>query len=113
ATAGITCFPLSTTGRTTVNNIGAIDTYGGAASLTIKVSDSFTITPRMMIQRANYNGFPLADFNSMPQNGIGFPVPSGPYTLPRPLRSTDLTQARFFDVPEGGSDRWNLYSLTA
>ena len=113
ATAGITCFPLSGAGRTTVNNIGAIDTYGGAASLTFKVTDSFTLTPRMMIQRANYNGFPLADFNSLPQNGIGFPAPSGPYTLPSPLRSTDLTQARFFDVPEGGSDRWNLYSLTA
>jgi iron complex outermembrane receptor protein len=113
ATAGITCFPLSTTGRTTVNDVGAIDTYGGAASLTVQVNDSLTVTPRMMIQRANYNGFPLADFNSTPGNGIGFPAPSGPYTLPSPLRSTDLTQARFFNVPEGGSDRWNLYSVTA
>ncbi|HET7758108.1 MAG TPA: TonB-dependent receptor, partial [Steroidobacteraceae bacterium] len=25
---------------------------------------------------------------------------------------TDLTQARFFNVPEGGTDWWNLYSLT-
>jgi outer membrane receptor protein involved in Fe transport len=113
ATAGINCFPLATTGRTTVKNVGAIDTYGGAASLTVKVSESFTVTPRIMIQRAGYNGFPLADFNSMPENGIGFPAPSGPYTLPHPLRSTDFTQARFFNIPEGGTDWWDLYSITA
>ena len=113
ATAGISCFPLSGTGRTTVKNVGAIDTSGGSASLTVKASESVTITPRIMMQRANYNGFPLADFNSMPGNGIGFPAPSGFYTLPTPLKSTDFTQARFFNVPEGGSDRWDLYSLTA
>jgi iron complex outermembrane recepter protein len=113
AAAGITCFPLSSTGRTTVRNVGAIDSYGGSASVTVKASESVTVTPRIMIQRANYNGFPLADFNSMPGNGIGFPAPSGPYTLPTPLRSTDFSQGRFFNVPEGGSDRWNLYSITA
>ena len=112
ATAGITCFPLSTTGHTTVDNVAAIDTYGGSASLTIKAGDAVTITPRIMMQRANYNGLPLGDFNSMPQNGIGFPAPSGPYTLPTPLNTTDFTQGRFFNVPEGGSDWWDLYSLT-
>jgi outer membrane receptor protein involved in Fe transport len=112
-TAGISCFPLSSTGRTTVKNVGAIDSYGGSASLTVKAGESITVTPRIMIQRANYNGFPLADFNSLPDNGIGFPAPSGPYALPTPLKSTNFTQARFFNVPEGGSDRWNLYSLTA
>src|SRR5215472_6235720 len=112
ATAGVTCFPLSTTGRTTVSNVAAIDTYGGSASLTIKAGDAVTITPRIMMQRANYNGFPLGDYNSMPENGIGFPAPSGPYTLPTPLNTTNFTQARFFDVPEGGSDWWDLYSLT-
>jgi iron complex outermembrane receptor protein len=112
ATAGVTCFPLSTSGRTTVNNVAAIDTYGGSASLTFKAGDAVTITPRIMVQRADYNGFPLGDFNAMPQNGIGFPAPSGPYTLPTPLNTTDFTQARFFNVPEGGSDWWDLYSLT-
>lgn len=112
ATAGVTCFPLSANGRTTVNNVAAIDTYGGAASLTFKASDTVTITPRLMMQRANYNGFPLADFNSVPGNGIGFPAPSNQYTLPQPLVSTDFNQARFFNVPEGGSDWWDLYSLT-
>src|SRR5579862_6538893 len=74
ATAGVSCFPLSTTGITTVNNIGAIDTYGGSASLTIKASDAVTVTPRVMMQRANYNGFSMADFLSMPGNGIGYPA---------------------------------------
>ena len=110
--AGVTCFPLSTSGRTTVGNVAAIDTYGGSASLTIKVGDAFTITPRVMMQRAGYNGFPLGDYNSMPENGLGFPAPSGPYTLATPLNTTNFTQARFFDVPEGGTDWWDLYSLT-
>ena len=91
--------------------MAAIDTYGGSVSLTIKATDALTITPRVMIQRADYNGFPLGDFNSMPGNGIGFPVPSGPYTLPQPLVTNDFTQARFFNVPEGGEDWWDLYSL--
>jgi len=112
ATAGVSCFPLSTGGRTAVSNVAAIDTYGGSASLTIKAGDAVTITPRVMLQREDYNGFPLGDFNSMPQNGLGFPAPSGPYTLPTPLNTTNFTQARFFDVPERGSDWWDLYSLT-
>src|SRR5215469_10384003 len=112
ATAGVTCFPLSTTGRTTLSNVAALDTYGGSASLTIKAGDAVTITPRIMMQRADYNGLPLGDFNVTPQNGIGFPVPPGPFTLPSPLNTTDFNQARFFDVPEGGSDWWDLYSLT-
>ncbi|MGH8140339.1 MAG: TonB-dependent receptor [Steroidobacteraceae bacterium] len=111
ATAGISCFPLSTTGMTTVKNIGAIDTYGGSASLTIKASDSVTVTPRIMMQRANYNGFPMADFRSTPGNGIGYPVPSGPYILPTAMTPSDFTQRRLFDIPEGGSDWWDLYSL--
>jgi iron complex outermembrane recepter protein len=111
ATAGVTCFPLSTTGITTVDNVGAIDTYGGSASLTIKVNDSLTITPRMMTQRANYNGFPMADFLSTPGNLIGYPAPSGPYTLPTAMTPTNFTQARFFNVPEGGYDDWDLYSI--
>jgi outer membrane receptor protein involved in Fe transport len=95
-----------------VNNVAAIDTYGGSASLTIKAGDAVTITPRIMMQRADYNGLPLGDFNATPENGIGFPAPSGPYNLPSPLNTTDFNQARFFDVPEGGSDWWDLYSLT-
>ncbi len=113
ATAGVSCFPLSANGTTTVKNVGEIDTYGGAAALTIKLGDDVTVTPRIMTQRADYNGFPMADILSMPGNGYGYPVSSGPYTLPTPLLPTNFNQARLFNVPEGGSDSWDLMSLTA
>jgi iron complex outermembrane receptor protein len=112
AAMALTCTPLATTGISTVDNVGEINTYGGAASLTVKVNDALTITPRVMLQKATYNGFPMADFLSMPGNGIGYPVPSGPYNLPRGMIPTSFTQARWFNVPEGGNDTWGLYSLT-
>jgi iron complex outermembrane receptor protein len=112
AAMALTCTPLATTGITTVDNVGQINTSGGAASLTIKLNDALTITPRIMLQKATYNGFPLADYLSMPGNGIGYPVPSGPYTLPRGMIPSSFTQARWFNVPEGGDDSWGLYSLT-
>ena len=105
------CTPLSATGITTVDNVGELNTYGGAATLTVKLNDSVTITPRVMMQKATYNGFPIADYLSMPGNGYGYPVPSGPYTLPNAMQPTNLTQARFFNIPEGGYDAWQLYSI--
>ncbi len=111
AAMALTCTPLATTGITTVDNVAAVDTDGGAATLTVKINDSLTITPRVMLQRASYNGLPLADYLSTPGNGIGYPVPSGPYTLPTAMLPTDFTQARWFNVPEGGFDTWGLYSF--
>jgi iron complex outermembrane receptor protein len=113
AAMALTCTPLSTSGITTANNVGALDTYGGAAALTFKVTDTLTITPRIMQQRADYNGFPLADYRSMPGNGFGYPVPSPspPVPLPSPLYPSSFTQARTFNVPEGGYDSWALYSI--
>jgi len=108
-----TCTPLATSGITTVKKIGQIDSYGGAASLTIKASDALTITPRIMLQRASYNGFPMADYLSDTANGIGYPVPT-PVTgapLPTVLKPADFTQARWYNVPEGGYDSWGLYSV--
>lgn len=111
ATAAVSCFPLSTSGITTIDNIGAINTYGGSVGLAIKATDSLTITPRIMLQRADYNGFPMADFNVDPGTPYGFPIPSGPVNIPSVMEPTSLTQARLFNTAEGGSDRWNLYSL--
>src|SRR5256714_7801269 len=88
ATAGVTCFPLSGSGRTTANNVAALDTYGGSASLTLKAGDAVTITPSLMMQRAGYNGLPLAGLNSLPRNGIGFPAPSAASTPPSHLPTT-------------------------
>src|ERR1700732_5012422 len=66
AAMAVTCTPLATTGITTVDKVVQINTSGGAASLTIKVNDALTITPRVMLQKATYNGFPLSDYLSMP-----------------------------------------------
>ena len=110
--AAPTCTPLTTDPSltTTVDNVAAIKTYGGAAALTIKVNDQVTVTPRVMLQRVSYNGFPMADVLSMPDNGYGYPVPSGPYTLPK-LEPGDFVQGRMFNIPEGGTDKWDLYSV--
>ena len=111
ATVGISCFPLSTSGITTVKNVGAIDTSGASIALAIKATDNLIFTPRMMIQRANYNGFPMADFNTTPENSYGFPVPATGAASPSELEPSSLTQARMFNTPEGGTDRWDLYSV--
>jgi iron complex outermembrane receptor protein len=114
AATGHTCRPLNATGITTLDNIGEFQTYGGAASLTVKVNDNLTVTPRLMRQRSSFNGFPMADVLSAPGNGIGYPY--GPLyadgaPLPNALKPGSFTQARWFNVPEGGFDEWGLYSL--
>ena len=108
-----TCTPLATTGITTVDNVGAIDTYGGAASLTLKINDALTITPRIMQQQADYNGFPMSDYTTDTANGVGYPVPTPQNGAPTPSKMvpTNFTQARWFNVPEGGSDKWTLSSI--
>ena len=118
ATAGITCFPLSPSGVTTVKNIGAIDSYGGAATLTFKVNDAVTITPRIMLQRSSFNGFPMSDFLTVPGNGVGYAfgpdgVTSGYGTVAAPseMKPSNFTQARLLNMPESGHDSWGLYSL--
>ena len=111
AAMAMTCTPLATTGITTIKNVGAVNTDGGSAELAIRVNDRFTILPRVMLQKATYNGFPLADYLSTPGNGIGYPIGGGPFTLPAAMNPTSLTQARWFNVPEGGTDTWGLYSL--
>jgi iron complex outermembrane recepter protein len=112
AAMALTCTPLATAGISTVENIGELNTIGGAASLTIKLDDSLTVTPRIMLQRATYNGFPLSDYLTTPGNGIGYPVPSTGAPSPTSMIPSRFTQARWFNVPEGGHDIWGLYSLT-
>jgi outer membrane receptor protein involved in Fe transport len=122
ATAGVTCFPLTTDPSltTTVDNVAAVNTYGGAAALTWKATDVLTITPRMMTQRSDYNGFPMSDYlydpTGYPKTGYPYPAPGSqvpplPVPLIPPVTPNNFIQGRFFDVPEGGHDAWNLYSL--
>jgi iron complex outermembrane recepter protein len=113
ATAGVTCFP-QTTGplTTTVDNVGEVNTSGQAISLAIKITDDITLTPRLLQQKTTYNGLLMSDVLTEP-GVIGYPYPSysaGPITLPR-LVPTDFTQGRFFNIPEGGSDSWQLSSI--
>jgi iron complex outermembrane recepter protein len=115
AAMNLACTPLATTGITTVNNVGALDTSGFTATLSIKPNDSLTITPKLMVQHAGYNGFPMADYLTDTGNGIGYPVPTPPPPTGAPTPSrmipTRFTQARWFNVPEGGWDNWGLSSL--
>ena len=122
ATAGVSCFPLTTDPSltTTVDNVAAVNTYGGAAALTWKATDNFTITPRMMLQRADYNGFPMSDYLSeptqYPKTGYPYPAPGSqvpplPVVLIPPVTPNNFVQGRFFNIPEGGYDSWHLYSL--
>src|SRR5580704_3450480 len=50
AAMDLTCTPLASTGITTVDNVGALDTSGLIAALTIKPNDSLTITPKLILQ---------------------------------------------------------------
>ncbi len=108
------CTPLATTGITTVDNVGAIDTSGFTAALTIKPTDTLMVTPKFMLQRAGYNGFPMADYLTDTANGIGYPVPTPATGAPTPnkMLPSSFTQARWFNVPEGGFDDWGLTSIT-
>ena len=114
AAMALTCTPLATTGITTVDNVGALDTSGFTAALTIQPIDSLTITPKIILQKEGYNGFPMADYPTDTANGIGYPVPTPPTGVVTPSRMvpSSFTQARWFNVPEGGWDDWGLSSLT-
>ncbi len=112
-----TCTPLSVNTSpslvTVVNDVAEIRTYGGAAALTIEPTNNLTITPRAMVQKATYNGFPMTDVLTDTANGYGYPVPSPLTAVPLPpLVPSNFMQARIFNIPEGGYDRWGLYSLT-
>ncbi|HLZ97355.1 MAG TPA: TonB-dependent receptor [Steroidobacteraceae bacterium] len=114
--AAPTCTPLSVNTNpaavSIVDNVGAIKTYGGAAALTFKPTDNLTITPRIITQRAEYNGFPMADAPTDRSNGYGYPVPAPFVPPPLPtLHVNDFMQARMFNLPEGGYDTWSMGSL--
>jgi iron complex outermembrane recepter protein len=113
ATAGVTCFPQTTgPSMTTVDNVGEVKNYGVAIGLSIKLTDDMMLTPKLLQQKSTYNGFLMSDVLTA-SGSIGYPYPSysaPPIVLPR-LVPTDFTQGRFFNIPEGGFDNWQLNSI--
>jgi len=109
--ASDTCFPNDSGGAPigTVDNVAEIETYGGAVALKWQATDALAITPRFMYQKAEYNGLPLADI-FVGGGPAGYPAPPAPFTLPE-LTPRSFEQRRFFDIAEGGFDRWTLGTL--
>jgi len=90
----------------TVNNVGDTITSGGSIALRWKVTDDLTVTPRLLYQQSTYNGLPYSDHTTYP-----VPAPDVPPTNLN-LDPNNFMQTRLFNIPEGGSDRWWLGSLT-
>jgi iron complex outermembrane recepter protein len=87
-----------------VKNVGRINSYGGAASLLIKVNSALSITPRILFQKSDANGLNYTDVGAYP-----VPTPSPPPVVS--MHPAGFTQFRFFNLPEGSHDRWGLGSL--
>lgn len=88
-------FPVATgvAALSSVADVGRSVVQGGSLSLLLKINDVFTVTPRILHQENAYNGFAFADGTAVN------------------LKPENFVQSRTFNVPEGGSDRWTLYSL--
>jgi iron complex outermembrane recepter protein len=78
--------------RQSVDNQGAVSTFGGSISALQKVTENFGVTFRVMYQNTDYSGFP-----------VGF--------APLPSFTPDYTLDRAFDVQPHASDVWALPSL--
>ena len=91
---------------TTVKNVGRVNSYGGALSLAFKASEALMVTPRVMYQKSQANGFLYAD-------GGSYLVPAPPpgTVVPVDMHPAGYLQARFFDLPESSVDYWTLASV--
>ena len=69
-------------------DVDSQDTIALSASLLFQVNDRLTIQPRVMYQKAELDGFPLADIDV-----------------------SNFTQNRDFDTPEFAEDEWTLSTL--
>lgn len=72
--------------------VGANHTYGGMASVLVKPEalPGLTITPMVMLQRSDTNGYPVAEGSA-----------------------DDFNQLRALNAPESTGDQWQFYALTA
>jgi iron complex outermembrane recepter protein len=84
----------------TVDDLGKSMTDSGQASLLWQITADLSVTPRVLYQRTNLGGLPLAL------------VPYDASSLnPIVIRPTSLTIVAPFNVPESSSDEWSLSSL--
>lgn len=73
------------------DNVGSTRRYGAAIAARLQLLDNaISITPRVVVQRSRTNAQPYAD-----------------------VVADNFVQQRLFDLDEGGSDDWNLFSLTS
>jgi len=70
-------------------DVGSMRFYGGQLALRYQPADGWVITPRIMYQQTDQNGALYAPYNP-----------------------NDLLQREVFNLPEGGTDKWWLASLT-
>jgi len=85
---------------TTFNDIGKSTTDGGEVAMLWRPTEDLSVTPRVMYQRTELNGLPLA---LIPYNASS--------TSPIVIRPNSLTIVQPFNVPESSSDQWSLSSL--
>lgn len=87
---------------TTTNGIGKSTTDGGQVELLWRITDSLSVTPRVMYQETTQNGLPFTLVSYNPSS-----------LTPIVIRPTSLTIDEPFNVAESSSDRWSLSSVTA
>ena len=86
-----------------VTDVGRTNSFGGAASLLIRLSSALSVTPRVLFQKSDANGLSYTDVGAYP-----VPTPSPPVVSMHPA---GFTQYRFFNLPESSHDRWTLASV--
>jgi iron complex outermembrane receptor protein len=84
--------PFLTVPRTSVDDQGAVTSFGGSLTALLKASDHFDATLRYLFQRSADNGFPAT---------------SAPLPAFKPIYTVD----RAFDVQSHANDQWALPSL--
>ena len=73
----------------TRDHVGGTEYWGGQIALLFQPLDGLSVTPRVMFQETHQEGAPYAA-----------------------LSAENLIQREVFDIPEGGTDKWWLASLT-
>jgi iron complex outermembrane receptor protein len=82
--------PLSAPPTQIIHGEGSDTAVGAQIALRYRPTDNLTITPRILFQQINQDGFPFAD-----------------------LAPGNFVQRRSFNLDEKAEDQWFLYSLTA